>query len=139
MGVSHLLSDCFSSFLPAWEFCYLQSQSRIFIYNICSHLIKCKCIQDCWLLYEWTSSSWRMTTVGGKNQGICYQMWIKIWLGYPSCVCYFCPCFKYTTISIVPSISLLIKRVLWCHESLFSLTSIGDVPWYTVLLTFSYN
>lgn len=135
-----MLSDFVSSFFFQHEnFSYLQRKSRIFIYSVCSHCIKCKCSQDCWLLYAWTSSSLRMITAGGKSQGIGYQMWIKIWLGYPSCACYFFPYFKYTTISIVPSISSLIKRVLWCHESLFSLTSIGDFPQFTVLLTFSYN
>ena len=135
-----MLSDFVSSsFFQHENFSYLQRKSRLFIYSVCSHCIKCKCSQDCWLLYAWTSSSLRMITAGRKSQGIGYQMWIKIWLGYPSCACYFFPYFKYTTISIVSSISSLIKRVLWCHESLFSLTSIGDFPQFTVLLTFSCN
>lgn len=135
-----MLSDFVSSFFFQHEnFSYLKRQVRIFMYSVCSHCIKCKCIQDCWLLYEWTSSSLRMTTAGGKSQGIGYQMLMKIWLGYPSYACYFCPYFKYTTISIVPIISSLIKRVLWYHESLFILISIGDFPQFTVLLIFSYN
>lgn len=56
-----------------------------------------------------------------------------------SFLCGFCPYFKYNSTSIVPSISFFIKRVLCCHRSLFSLTSIGDFPHLTVLLTFSYN
>lgn len=66
-------------------------------------------------------------------------MRLKLWPGDTSCAHCFCPASNCISTSIVPSMSSVVKSILWGHGALPSLTSLGDFPHFPVLLTFSYN